>query len=275
MTVLHRVRHVVRRVAQTRTAFDNPWSVIANTVAGNLHSGARDVRFQVRGLTVVAPARQGAVFPIYEVFAEDTYRMERLTAGLPRQARVLDIGAHVGSFSIAMALAVPDAQIWAYEASPTTADYLRATVDASHLQDRIHVHAEALAATAGTITLNDAGICSPLSSTTKHAGGTAVSVPAVTLADAFARCDGPVDVVKIDAEGVEYDLLLLSDASLWGSVSRVVLEYHEVEGRSPEDIVGRLGELGLSVTAREVMVGNPREGLIWFARTQTTDSQDG
>jgi FkbM family methyltransferase len=235
-----------------------------------VYGSGRDVRFDLDGFTVVAPARRGAVFPVYEVFAEDTYRMRMLTAGLPEEPRVLDIGAHVGSFAVAMARAVPGAEIWAYEASPATAEYLRATVQASRLQGRVHVHAEALAAESGSVTLNDAGLGSPLSSTTKSSGAAAVSVPAVTIADAFARAGGAVDVVKIDAEGIEYDLLLLSDASLWASVSRVVLEYHEVDGRSPEQIVARLGDLGLAVLARETMVGNPREGLIWFGQAPET-----
>ena len=266
MAVIRRAQHALRRVAQTRTAFDNPWSVLARTALSNV-GVVRDLHFGVDGFTVVAPGRRGAVFPIYEVFAEDTYRMQLLTAGLPARPRVLDIGAHVGSFSVAMAIAVPEAEIWAYEASPTTAGYLRATVEASRLQDRVHVCAEALAASAGTVVLNDAGVGSPLNSTTKQLGTSAVTVPAVTMADAFARCGGSVDVVKIDAEGVEYDLLLSSDVALWSSVSRVVLEYHEVDGHSPDQIVDRLGALGLTVQAQETMAGNPREGLIWFARS--------
>jgi FkbM family methyltransferase len=34
-----------------------------------------------------------------------------------------------------------------------------------------------------------------------------VEVPAITLADAFARCDGPIDFVKIDVEGMEGDVI--------------------------------------------------------------------
>jgi FkbM family methyltransferase len=266
MAVLHRIRHAAHRAAQTVRVFDNPWSVLARTTVGNAAWGTADVRFEVQGMTVVAPARRGAIFPVYEVFAEDTYRMALLTEGLPPRPHVLDIGAHVGSFSVAMAIARPEAEIWAFEASPATAAYLRATVAASTLQDRVHVQAEALAVERGSVTLNDAGVASPLSSTTKQAVGQPVMVPAVTIGDAFATAGGTVDLVKIDAEGVEYDLLLRSDPALWSGVSRIVLEYHEVQDRSPEQIVARLGQLGLVVVAREVMEGNPREGLIWFAR---------
>jgi FkbM family methyltransferase len=266
MSVLRRARHGLRRISQTRSAFDNPAAVLTTMAWSAVRGGERDVRFAVNGAAVLAPARRGAVFPVYEVFAEDVYRLSLLTDGLPSRPRVLDIGAHVGSFSVATANAVPDAEIWAYEASPTTATYLAATVAASGLDSRVHVRPEALAAEIGTVTLSDAGICSPLSSTTKRSGNATVTVPSITVAEAFERCGGSADLVKIDAEGVEYDILLLSDADLWAGVSRLVLEYHEVDGRSPEQIIQRLAGIGLQLVAREAMIGNPREGTMWFRR---------
>jgi len=266
MGKLSRVRHLLHRVDQTRASFDNPWQVLAATARGNLRPDG-DVRFGVGGSTVVAPARRGALFPVYEVFAEDTYRLAEVTTGLHADAKVIDIGAHVGAFSIAVANALPRAEIWAYEASPSTARYLRSTVEASGLTTRVHACAEALAAQAGEVTLHDVGVGSPLSSTTMRADAPAVTVPAVTIAEAFDRAGGQVDLVKIDAEGIEYDLLLRSSAELWSSVSRVVLEYHEVEGQSPDEIVTRLASCGLDLVGQETMVGNPREGLMWFSRT--------
>ncbi|HEY0904794.1 MAG TPA: FkbM family methyltransferase [Marmoricola sp.] len=266
MKLLHRVRHAFRRVVQTRRAFDNPGSVLATTVLGGLGRRTLDITFDVRGGKVVAPARRGALFPVYEVFAEDVYRLARLTEGLPPDARVLDVGAHVGSFTVALAQALPKAHIWAYEASPTTAEYLHASVRASGLGDRVDVRPEALAAAGGEIVLHDAGVASPLSSTTKHSGATTVTVPCVTIADAFVRCGGSPDLVKIDAEGVEYDLLLLSEPGLWTGVRRIVLEYHEVEGHTPDQVVQRFSGLGLHLVAHEPMIGNPREGMMWFSR---------
>lgn len=266
------LRHAAHRVRQTRSAFRNPYSVLGATAAGVLRRGG-EVRFRVDDATVVAPAVRGALFPVYEVFAEDAYRLQTLIAGLPDDARVIDVGAHVGSFSIAVATALPKAEIWAYEASPSTARYLAATVAASGLEERIHANGEALAATAGSVMLHDVGVGSPLSSTTIRVGAPTVSVPAITVDEVFARVGAPVDLVKIDAEGIEYDLLLLSDPQHWATVSRIVLEYHEVPGHGPEQIIERLGEAGLELELQVPMVGNPREGMMWFARS--TQREDG
>jgi hypothetical protein len=152
MSVIQRARHGLRRITQTRRAFDNPVAVMTTMAWSALRGGDRDVRFAVNGAAVLAPARRGAIFPVYEVFAEDVYRLSLLTDGLGPRPRILDIGAHVGSFSVAVANAVPDAEIWAYEASPTTATYLAATVAASALDSRVHVHPEALSADTGTVT---------------------------------------------------------------------------------------------------------------------------
>lgn len=273
MSKFSRVRHAWHRVDQTRTSFENPWRVLAATARGNLLPD-RDVRFDIGGATVVAPARRGALFPVYEVFAEDAYRLDSVTVGLRPDATVVDIGAHVGAFSVAVAQALPQAQVWAYEASPSTARYLEETVRASGLSGRVHACAEALAAEPGHVMLHDVGVGSPLSSTTMRADAPAVAVPAVTLAEAFERAGGSVDLVKIDAEGIEYDLLLRSDPELWSSVSRVVLEYHEVEGQSPDEIVARLAGYGLELVDQETMLGNPREGLMWFSRSPAAAGSD-
>ena len=45
-------------------------------------------------------------------------------------------------------------------------------------------------------------------------------------AEVLRRLDKPVDVVKIDCEGAEYELIGASSPASWSTVSRVVLEHH-------------------------------------------------
>jgi FkbM family methyltransferase len=246
--------------------FDNPVQLLASAAIGKARRGAGDLVFRSGELTVATPTSRGAVFPIYEVFAEDTYRLAWITQAITHGAHALDVGAHVGSFSLAFARRVPHARVAAYEASPTTARYLRRNVRASRMGDRVSCHAEAISEVAGTIEFADNDCCSPLNARSGRFGGTVIHVPSVRMETAFQRLDDHVDFVKIDAEGAEYDMVLSSPPNLWHSVSRVVLEYHDVEGHSEGELIDFFAAAGLRVADQEPMLGNPREGLLWFSR---------
>lgn len=266
MRFAQRTRHAARRLFQTARTFDNPGAIMVRMALTNATRKRRDVVFRIGHFRIVAPAARGAIFPIYEVFAEDTYRLAWFTQGLRPDAKALDVGAHVGSFSVAFTRARPGGRVWAYEASPRTAAYLTRTIEASAADGHIVGCPEALAAASGTIELGELGDCSPLNTVRRRSVGTTVIVPCITIETAFARAGAPVDLVKIDAEGVEYELILESDPRLWRSVSRVVLEYHDVPGHGRHELIEHLAVLGLDVVAHEPMQGNPREGLLWFSR---------
>ena len=237
---------------------------------GKLRGTRRDLVFRTSDVVLTTPLSEGAVFPVYEVFAEDTYRLEWITQGLSVDAHVLDIGAHVGSFSLAIAARVPAGRVDAYEASPTTAGYLQRNITFSGMTDVIRAHAEAVSDAAGTIHFADNEMCSPLNAQSGRFGGHVIAVPSITLQTAFQRLDGRVDLVKIDAEGAEYAMVLTSEPDLWRPVSRVVLEYHESDDHTERDLVGFFAQAGLTVVAQVPMVGNPREGMLWLSRSPLT-----
>lgn len=205
------------------------------------------------------------------MFAEDTYRLGWVTQGLGHGPRALDIGAHVGSFSLAFARRLPYSRVAAYEASPTTAGYLRRNVEASGMSKRVSCHAEAISNVAGTIRFADNDGCSPLNAVSGRFGGRVIQVPSVTLETAFQRLGGRVDFVKIDAEGAEYDMVLTTPPEMWRGVSRVVLEYHEVEGHNEQELIGFFAAAGLRAARQEPMHGNPKEGLLWFSQVPMPD----
>src|SRR3546814_16576161 len=69
-----------------------------------------------------------------------------------------------------------------------------------------------------------------------EAGLQTISVPCLPAAAAFDMAAGPVEVVKMDIEGAEYDMILNSSTSDWASVQRVVMEYHDLPGREGTDL---------------------------------------
>jgi FkbM family methyltransferase len=258
-------RLALRRTRQTLTAFDNGPRVLWELAAHRLPWGGDEVVFRAGSdLVVHCPNRPGARVPVYEIFAEDAYRLSSLLEGLTAPV-VLDIGAHIGCFALAVAAAAPAAQVHSYEASPATATWLARNVAANGLADRISTHQVAIAGRRGALSFADNDGGSSLNGLTAPTGSThQVEVPCITFADAVTDAGGHVDLVKIDTEGAEYDFVLSSDAAAWASVRRLVLEYHDVPGHDWFELRDFFAGAGLRVTDLEA--ATPRQGTAWLAR---------
>ena len=254
-----------RRLRQTMRSFDNGGSVLAGIASGRLISRPADLTIRTRGLTLVTPNLRGARIPVYELFVEDAYLLDWFTAGLAEPA-VVDIGAHVGCFSIAVADALPGSRVFAYEATPSTFNYLQRNVIQNGLADRIQTYNEAVAGTRGTIAFGDTGPGSGHNGVLHlgRPGTTSIEVPSVTIEDAFARAGGTVEVVKIDAEGAEYDMILASSPASWDSVRRVVMEYHGVAGHSWDELRRFFESANLQVAKHVGSVDG--FGMAWLSR---------
>ena len=255
----------LRRTRQTLSAFGNGPALLWGLASQRLPWGPDELEFRLpHGGVVHCPNQPGARVPVYEIFAEGTYRLESLLAGLDAPI-VLDIGAHIGCFSVAVATACPDARVHSYEASPSTAAWLTRNITANRLEGRVSAHQVAIADHRGLLEFADNDRGSSLNGLTAPTGSTrAVQVPCITLAEAVAGAGGRVDVVKIDTEGAEYDLVLRSDPEAWSSVQRVVLEYHDVPGHSWSELRDFLVGTGFVVTALEE--ASPRQGTAWLTR---------
>lgn len=59
----------------------------------------------------------------------------------------------------------------------------------------------------------------------RRTGGRGVEVPVISL-DRLVREYGPIDQLKIDVEGAEYDTLLGSSNTVLEKISTISLEYH-------------------------------------------------
>jgi len=262
------VSHFSKRVRQTPALFTNYPRVFANLVLAETPWKPTEMVFRMRnGYTVTCPNADGARFPLYEIFADDAYELDELCAGVDPTATVLDVGGQIGSFSLAVALALPRARVHVYEASPTSAEFIRRNVLANGLEDRIEVHSEALSAEVGNFTFRDSGDASGHNGLTApdSIGGTTVTVRSVPFDQAVADAGGDVQIVKMDVEGAEYDIVLRSAPASWSAVRKVVMEYHPMPGRSLDDLLAFFAGVGLTPVRHEP---GTRAGLgvIWLSR---------
>ncbi|MEO6472313.1 MAG: FkbM family methyltransferase [Aeromicrobium sp.] len=267
MTTIERFRHAARRVGQTLTDFENGPRLLGAIASRPITGRPDELVFRVDDqLSVICPNRPGARVPVYEVFAEDTYRLGWFTSDLGDSPVAVDIGAHIGCFSLAFARQHPEGQVEAFEASPSTAVYLERNVDRNGFSGRVHCHQVAVASKTGTLIFADNVGGSSLNGITAPEGAKQIEVPCMTVADAFASAVAGVEVVKIDTEGAEYDMVLNSASEDWASVRRVVMEYHDVPGHSWPELEAFFGTVGLSTVAHEPV--SPRQGTVWLSRDE-------
>jgi FkbM family methyltransferase len=252
-----------RRVRQT-FRFANGPQVLADLGSALTPWRREELRFRTRnGLVVACPNHAGARVPVYEVFAEDAYRMDDLVAGLSERPVVLDIGAQIGCFTLAVATRLPLATVHAYEASPSTAQWLEQNVWDNDLTGRVTAYAVAVSDHDGTLELPDNVHASALNGLTSPAGSL-VTVPCRTFAGVVADAGGQVDLVKLDTEGAEYAIVLGSRPEDWAGVRALVMEYHDVPGHSWAELAAFLAESGLREVAHEP--AGPRQGTVWLRR---------
>jgi FkbM family methyltransferase len=266
-TALRSRAYWARRFAQTPRTFRNWVPIMRDMALGRAGRGPRSLTFLTRtGVRIDTPNRPGARVPVYEIFAEDCYRLEWLLGPLLRRPiQVLDIGGHVGTFSCRLTQLHPQANVMTFEPSSTTASYLRRNVEQNGVADRVTVFERALAATTGYAVFDDNGAGSGLNglAAAGHSSGTATKVETISFDDAVAAAPAPVDLVKIDCEGGEYDLVLNSTPSSWASVQRVVIEHHPVDGHSWAELRDFFAGVGLTQQAQETFEGY---GCTWLSR---------
>jgi len=234
----------------------------------------RDLEFRLRtGGVLRAPNNQLAAWPMFEVLVGDAYHLDRLpwSTSTEPPLSVLDIGAHVGAFTVAIAQRYPAAKVTCYEPSPTSGAYLRANITANHLDRRVQIHEVAVASESGSVHLYGDGDASCENTIIDPADGsdpttqTVTECPAVAFETAMSSA-GDVDLVKLDCEGAEYDIVLNSDPSCWDHVCCVLLEYHPVPGHSWEELVHHFGELGFAVSWAQADQGRPGLGTAMLVR---------
>lgn len=268
-TKLSAQTYKLRRIVQTPRTFSNWTTVLGDMAKGRMGRGPQTLQFQTRdGITIACPNRPGARVPLYEIFAEDCYRLSWLLGRLAdRPIEVVDIGGHVGTFANRLAQLHPDARIRSYEPSPTTAGFLRRNVLTNGFEDRVVVIESALSATTGFAVFSDNGAGSGLNGleSTGRTAGTPTQVRTVAFDEVVVSAGRPVDLVKIDCEGGEYDLVLGSDPASWAEVQRVVIEWHPATGHDWSELKARFDECGLFVQHLQTADGY---GCAWLSRTQ-------
>jgi FkbM family methyltransferase len=260
---LSEVPHMVVGAART---FRNWPRVIGAIALQRMGYGANELFAVGRdGTRVASPNTPWARAPIFEVFVDDIYGFRTLAAPRAGALRVLDVGAHIGTFTLALCATHPLATCVCIEPSPTAFRYLARNVVDNGLAARVHVVNAAIAGQDGSVTFfeNEPGSCIGSLTPTAPGGDHAASVDAMTFGS-VTREHGPFDVIKLDCEGAEYAIILGSDPSCWQSVMHLIVEYHPSSQGNWDELGKRLVDLGFILRWHRHQA--PEVGIAYLAR---------
>lgn len=124
---------------------------------------------------------------------------------------ILDIGAHIGLFSVVTSRIVGEkGRVFAFEPTPFTRGVLAQVVSLNGCDDNVDVRPEAVAEKDGVTVFFDTGseVSNANSLVKTERSKIEFEVPIVTVDSFSKRNNIRVDCLKIDVEGAEYDLLL-------------------------------------------------------------------
>ncbi len=186
---------------------------------------------------------------LWQIFCRHVYDVH------PSDRIVIDAGANIGLFACYAASVAPHARIHAVEPFPRTFDRLVDTVRRNALGDRVTCHRVALSASAGAQVMSTTAEASQMfhlagpAETAASPGGVVVHTTTLpALMDAVAAGDH-VDLLKMDIEGMEYEVLLSMPVGHLRRIRRVNVEFHQADaGRAAvRALVQHLERGGLSV----------------------------
>jgi FkbM family methyltransferase len=169
---------------------------------------------------------------------------------------VVDLGAHVGQFTLSAAAA--GRRVLAIEASRRNQALLRAGIEANHFTETVELVHAAASNQPGELRFHEAG---PYGGVLGQGHPAGTVVPAVRVGDLLKQKPGPIGLIKIDVEGYEIEALegLAGWLSDCGDDPPILYESHqlghEARGRSPLAVRALLGRLGY---AHHYLVSPPR-----------------
>jgi FkbM family methyltransferase len=214
------------RSARTLAAAVRNWPLLIWDLAG-LPLG-KPYRMRLRDGTSFWIRSPMDAWIVKEVYFDRDY--QRLGVALEAGWTVLDIGAHIGAFTVRAAREAPGVRVHAFEPAPDSYTLLRENVALNRAPD-VTTYALALAAVSGRLTLYTVPGRSERNSTLQGGGdveAVALAVEGVTLSDAFERCRiQRCDFLKLDCEGAEFDILLQAPPALFHHIRHICLEYHD------------------------------------------------
>lgn len=164
-------------------------------------------------------------------------------------APIIDIGGHLGFFSLYASLLNPNVPIYSYEPHEGNYTLLKENLKNNHIKN-VHPHQLAVDKEIRIIELQLSQ--EDLNHSTVRAiepTGKTQKVQTVTLERIFEKNHiEQCALLKIDCEGAEFGILYNTPATLFSRISNIFLEYHDwIEGENSDELKNFLKNQGYKV----------------------------
>jgi FkbM family methyltransferase len=165
---------------------------------------------------------------------------------------VIDIGAHIGIFSIRAAERSPSIRVYAYEPLPEHCEMLEHNLRQNGLNNvRLFRAAVDGKPGDGKLFLSPAKKETGAHSLVNFSSSQYVPVKRVTLPQVFeANNIEKCDLLKMDCEGTEYSIFENLPPAYFKRINKIVMEWHDVKGHNPQQIAALLQRHGFSTEIR-------------------------
>lgn len=186
-------------------------------VKKNVYQINKDIKLKVRPMST-------DLFVVSEVFfiQEYTRRFK-----INPNDTVVDLGAHIGSFSVFASKKAVLGKVFAYEPSPENFKYLTENKKLNSLSNLL-IFNYAVAGSKRNLNLYINEGDSGENSIYKTDAVKSIKISAVSLPQIFEENKiSKIDFLKIDVEGAEYEILLNTPKKYLNKIEKIAMEYHD------------------------------------------------
>jgi len=173
---------------------------------------------------------------------------------------IVDVGAHVGSFTVWASRRSPEARLLSVEPNPETFELLLQNIHDNGLEDRVTAVNAAVGATTGTAALEL--MEHSLGTRLARGGDGQVTVKVHELDHLLGEAGiDEVDMLKMDCEGLEYDVFSSMNPHRLKRIHAIACEYHPEPGRNVSELDSILRSAAFRVQRPDAPLG-----VIWATR---------
>lgn len=179
---------------------------------------------------------------------------------LPPTGTVIDIGGHIGSFSI---YASPNtSRVITYEPDVINFKRLRHNIEINNSKNVLAINKGVAGTTGDRLLFQDSANSAAHTIALKSTGGSR-TIECVSLEEVFRENNiSTCDFMKLDCEGAEFEILMNASQDTLAKIKRISMEYHE--GYDLNKLLEHLKQSDFKIIKNEKE--NSYQGMIWAKR---------
>ena len=187
---------------------------------------------------------------VYEMFYRDDYQIAHLPLGI--KPVILDIGANIGAFTVLASHCFKDATIYSYEPAATNFEILKKNIALNDILNRLKPFQMAISTNSGeeTMTYSDLEYAHSLIADQVETERVVKSekVTCTTIADIMKDNSlDIIDLIKMDIEGLEYEVLFGVPDEVYKKIRYIALEIHDHKEYTAAKLIEFLEQKGFAV----------------------------